>query len=155
MPNKPKRAKSARRAPLTRTQLLPIAPTTARKFSLENHLALVAMRSGRGNADFASILIKTLYLTFLVCDRGRLDPPMEAYLEAESILRASIDDSVTTEGWQIADEQCEPIELVLCAHDEQLASTPLHRFEVAKRRLDHILKAGRFPDLDAMYQMRG
>jgi hypothetical protein len=91
----------------------------------------------------------------LVCEGDRLDPPIEAYLEAGSILRASIDDSVTTEGWQIADDQCEPIELVLCAHDEQLASTPLHRFEVAKRRLDHILKAGRFPDLDAMYQMRG
>jgi hypothetical protein len=155
MPNKPKHAKNARRVPLTRTQLLPIAPATARKFSLENHLALVAMRNGRGNADFASILIKALYLTFLVCDGDRLDPPIEAYLEAESILRASIDDSVATEGWQIADDQCEPIELVLCAHDEQLASTPLHRIEVAKRRLDHILKAGRFPDLDAMHRMRG
>jgi hypothetical protein len=44
--NKPKNAKTMRRAPLTRAQLLPIALATARVFSLKNHLALVAMRNG-------------------------------------------------------------------------------------------------------------
>jgi hypothetical protein len=54
----------------------------------------------------------------------------------------------------IADDQCEAIEAVLCVHDAQLASTPLHRIEGAKERLDRILKAGRFPDLQAMHPLR-
>ncbi|MCE4548080.1 MULTISPECIES: hypothetical protein [unclassified Caballeronia] len=153
MSNKPKNAKTMRRAPLTRAQLLPIAPATTRAFSLRYHLALVALRNGRGNADLASELVKTLYLTYFVCERDRLDPPIETYLKAEAVLRACIHDSETDHPWAIADDQCEAIETVLCAHDTQLASTPLHRIEVAKGRLDRILKAGRFPDLAAMNQI--
>ncbi|WP_250475081.1 hypothetical protein [Caballeronia sp. GAFFF1] len=154
MSNKLKNPKTMRRSPLTRTQLLPIAPATARVFSLKNHLALVAMRNGRGNADLASELIKTLYLTFFVCKKDRLDPPMATFLKAETTLRACIP-SDTSGAWGIADDQCEAIEAVLCAHDTQLASTPLHQIEVAKARLERILKAGRFPDLNAMHQIHG
>lgn len=143
-----------RRAPLTRAQLFPIAPDVARVFSLKNHLALVAMRSGRGNVDSATELIKTLYLTFLLCDPEGLDPAIATFLEAEGVLRTCIHDSEMDGKWEIADAQCEAIEAVLRAHDTQLASKPLHRIEVAKGRLNRILKAGRFPHLEAMHQLR-
>jgi hypothetical protein len=59
MSNKPKNSKPTRCAPLTRAQPLPIEPATARVFSLRYHLALVAMRDGRGDAYLASELVKT------------------------------------------------------------------------------------------------
>ncbi|MEZ2354339.1 hypothetical protein [Caballeronia sp. RCC_10] len=151
MSNKPKKAKSLRRAPLTRAQLLPIAPGVARAFSLKSHLALVAMRTGRGDADTASELIKTLYLTYLVCEKDRLDPSIGTYLRAHAVLRTCIAASKAADKWEVADDQCSAIEAVLCAHDRQLASTPLHRIKLAKAQLDRILQAGRFPDLEAMY----
>jgi hyperosmotically inducible periplasmic protein len=40
------KSKPMRRTPLTREQLLPIAPATARTLSLNSHLALVALRQG-------------------------------------------------------------------------------------------------------------
>ena len=150
MSNKPRRPKTKRRAPLTRTQLLPIAPASARVYSLRNHLALVAMRSGRGNMDLASELIKTLYLTYFICEEGQLDPSIATYLKAEMVLKACIHQSVADDAWRIANDQCEAIEAVLCTHDTQLASTPLHRVELARGRLDKILKAGHFPDLESM-----
>jgi hypothetical protein len=153
MSNKPKNPKTMRRAPLTRAQLLPIAPATARAFSLRYHLALAAMRNGRGNADLASELVKVLYLTYFMCERDRLDPAIATFLKAEAVLRGCIHDSEADHPWAIADDQCEAIEVVLCAHDTQLASAPLHRIEIAKGRLDRILKAGRFPDLKAMHQV--
>ncbi|AQH05185.1 hypothetical protein A9R05_40005 (plasmid) [Burkholderia sp. KK1] len=153
MSNKPKNPKTMRRASLTRAQLLPIAPATARAFSLRYHLALAAMRNGRGNADLASELVKVLYLTYFMCEPDRLDPAIATFLKAEAVLRGCIHDSGADHPWAIADDQCEAIEAVLCAHDTQLASAPLHRIEVAKGRLDRILKAGRFPDLAAMNQV--
>jgi hypothetical protein len=87
MSNKSKKLKTTRGAPLTRVQLLPITPATARAFSLKYHLALVAMRHGRGNADLASELIKTLYLTYFISEKGRLDPSIATYLKAEAVLR--------------------------------------------------------------------
>lgn len=77
-----------------------------------------------------------LYLTFLVCEGDRLDPQIEAYLEAESILRASIDDSVTTEGWQIADNQCEPISWC-CAR--MTSNSRRHRYIDLRSRSDDLI----------------
>jgi hypothetical protein len=154
MSNKPKKSKTMRRAPLTRAQLLPITPATARAFSLKNHLALVAMRNGHGNADLASELTKTLYLTYFICEKDRLDPSLETYLMAEAVLKACIQDSAEADAWRIAENQCAAIEAILCAHDTQLASTPLDEIEQAKGRLDRILKAGHFPNLEAMHGAR-
>jgi hypothetical protein len=106
----------------------------------------VATLTSRANSS------KPLYLTYFVCERGRLDPPIATYLKAEAALRECIHDSETDHAWAIADD-CEAIEAVLCAHDTQLASTPLHRIEVAKARLDRILKAGRFPNLKTMHKV--
>ncbi|WP_244818712.1 hypothetical protein [Caballeronia sp. Lep1P3] len=75
MSKKPKNAKMMRRPQLTLAKLLPIAPATARAFSLRYHLALAAMRNGRVNADLASELVKILYLTYFICEQDRFDPP--------------------------------------------------------------------------------
>lgn len=151
MSNKPKTSKLSRRIPLIRAQLLPVSPATARAFSLRYHLALVAMRQGRGNADLASELIRTLFLTYLVCQKDKLDLTIDTFLSAEAVLRACIHDSIAPGAWRIAEEQCTSVEAVLCAHDVQLACTPLHRIEVARKQLDRLLKAGSFPEIRTMH----
>jgi hypothetical protein len=151
MSNKPGRPNAAKRPPLTRTQLLPLSAATVRTVSLRNHLALLAMRNGYGSAEHISELIKTLYLAYFICDPNRFEPPVETYLAAEGILKAFIRDPVAPDAWHIDELRCKSIEAILCAHDTQLATTPLHRITEARRRLDHSLKKGCFPDLQAIH----
>jgi hypothetical protein len=65
MASKPKKRKTGRTTPpLTRAMLLPIAADLASKVSLHNHLALVALRQGQGNADLIAELLKTVYVAY-------------------------------------------------------------------------------------------
>ncbi|KVM16629.1 hypothetical protein WL05_28310 [Burkholderia ubonensis] len=66
-------ARPSRRKPLTREMLLPLPVSKVRALSLENHLALAAMRSGSGNVDQMSCLLKVVYLAWFLLD----DPATE------------------------------------------------------------------------------
>jgi hypothetical protein len=149
MSNRPKKSKPKRRTPLTREQLLPLAPATARTLSLKNHLALVALRQGHGNADLVSELMRTLYLTFFANEAGRPNAPFDTFLTAELALKACIHQAVTADEWRLEAAQCEVIEAVLRAYDAQLTSLPAHKIEAATVRLGRMLERGSFPDLAA------
>ena len=142
-----------RRTPLTREQLLPLAPATARTLSLKGHLALVALRQGHGNADLVSELMSTLYLTFFANEAGTPNAPFDTFLAAELALRACIHQAMTADEWRLEAAQCEVIEAVLRAYDAQLASLPVHKIEAAKVRLGRMLERGSFPDLAAMREL--
>lgn len=73
------------RTPLTREQLLPIAPGKARTLSLKSHLALAALRQGQGNDDLVSELLKTLYLTFFATEVEKRGELFETFLAVERI----------------------------------------------------------------------
>jgi hypothetical protein len=61
MASKPKRRKAGRTTPpLTREMLLPMNADVVSKVSLHNHMALVALRQGQGNADLVAELLKTV-----------------------------------------------------------------------------------------------
>jgi hypothetical protein len=139
-----------RRAPLTREELLPIKTATVRELSLRNHLALVALRVGQGNANQISELLSTLYLTYFAIDARELATSIDAFLAAELALKECIPHVEKTEGWRPDESQRESIELVLRAHDAMLASTPLHRIEAAKKRVARILEQGTFPSIFAL-----
>ena len=111
-----------RRTPLSREQLLPIAPGKARTLSLKSHLALAALRQGHGNEDLASELLKTLYLTFFANEAERRNGLFETFLAAERALKACIHHAVTADEWRLDASHCEVIEAVLRAYDAQLAS---------------------------------
>jgi hypothetical protein len=150
MSKKSKLSKPMRRTPLTREQLLPIAPGKARTLSLKSHLALAALRQGQGNADLASELLKTLYLTFFANEAERRNGLFETFLAAERALKACIHHAVMADEWRLDASHCEVIEAVLRAYDAQLASLPVHKIEAAKVRLGRMLeKKGSFPDLAA------
>jgi hypothetical protein len=93
MSNKPKKPKCARRAPLTRAQLLPTPVSSAREISLRNHLALVSLRNGQGNVDLASELIETRYLSYMLHTREALKGALDDYLIAERILTSCADET--------------------------------------------------------------
>jgi hypothetical protein len=68
MASKQKKRKAARTTPpLTHAMLLPMPVELARKVSLQNHLALVALRQGQGNADLVAELLKTVYVAYDLC----------------------------------------------------------------------------------------
>ncbi|SAL66117.1 Fis family transcriptional regulator [Caballeronia humi] len=119
------------RTPLTREQLLPIAPSKARTLSLKSHLALAALRQGQGNEDLASELLKTLYLTFFANEAEKQNVLFETFLAAELALKACIHHAVTANEWRIDASHCEVIEALLRVYDAQLASLPVTR---SKRR---------------------
>jgi hypothetical protein len=116
MANKPKRRGAARKTPpMTRQMLLPTAVTTARTVSLRNHMALVALRQGRGNIDLAGELLKTVYLTYFLCDAESVKATLEKFVAAERSLKSSILDSVISGEWRLSDALCHDIEAVLFA----------------------------------------
>jgi hypothetical protein len=132
-------------SPLTRDMLLPMAATLARKVSLQNHMALVALRQGEGNADLVAELLRTVFIAFYLVDAGGLAPHTQAFIHAETTLKTVIKEAAHDKDWHLGEEHCEGIKTVLALHDAQLASLPVHRIERAKQWLMRVLEAGSLP----------
>jgi hypothetical protein len=148
MASKPKKRKAARTTPpLTRAMLLPMSAELASKVSLHNHLALVALRQGQGNADLIAELLKTVYVTYDLLDSDQRAALTGHFAGAESAIKAVIKHAAATDEWRLAEEECEGVELILGLHDVQLAALPKHRIEGAKQRLMWVLEKGSFPSL--------
>lgn len=146
MASKPKKRKAGRTTPpLTRAMLLPMSAELASKVSLHNHLALVALRHGKGNADLIAELLKTVYVAYDLLDPDQRVTHTEQFARAESAVKAVIKHAAATDEWRLAEEECEGVELILRLHDAQLAALPKHRIEGAKQRLMRVLAKGSFP----------
>lgn len=146
MASKPKKRKAGRTTPpLTRAMLLPMSAELASKVSLHNHLALVALRHGKGNADLIAELLKTVYVAYDLLAPDQRVTHTEQFARAESAVKAVIKHAAATDEWRLAEEECEGVELILRLHDAQLAALPKHRIEGAKQRLMRVLAKGSFP----------
>ncbi|WP_423383471.1 hypothetical protein [Burkholderia sp. LMG 32019] len=123
---------------MTREMLLPLPIAKARAMSLENHLALVAMRTSRGNVDLMSCLLKAVYLAWFLLD----DPTAEqlrVFRDAEAALERSTTYAERNEGWAVPEEDCKAIEQILVLHDQQLGSLASHRYTSAWERLTQFI----------------
>jgi NAD(P)-dependent dehydrogenase (short-subunit alcohol dehydrogenase family) len=148
MASKPKKRKSGRTTPpLTRDMLLPMAADLASKVSLHNHLALVALRRGQGNADLIAELLKTVYVAFDLLDTDQRAALAEQFVRAEASIKAVIKNAAATDEWRLAEEECQNVELILGLHDQQLVALPKHLIDAAKQRLMRVLAKGSFPEL--------
>ncbi|CAM2197189.1 Fis family transcriptional regulator [Paraburkholderia kururiensis] len=128
---------SARKKPLTREMLLPLPLATTRALSLENHLALVAIRSGNGEADHISCLLKVVYLAWFMLDKSALDE--RALLRhAEHVLDRSMTSAEHGAQWTLPHDDYVVIEQILTLHDRQLASLPSHRYALAWKQLTRL-----------------
>lgn len=148
MASKQKRRKAARTTPpLTRAMLLPMPAELARKVSLQNQLALVALRQGQGNADLVAELLKTVYVAYDLLDLDQRVAHAGHFAGAETAIKTLIKHAAVTDEWRLAAEECEGVELILGLHDVQLAALPKHRIEGAKQWLMRVLEKGSFPAL--------
>jgi hypothetical protein len=148
MASQPKKRKVIRKSPpLSRAMLLPMSATLVRKVSLQNHMALVALRQGHGNIDLAGELLKTVFVAFFLTDPDCSAPRSHDFAQAEAAIKTLIKEAASTDDWRLDEGKCEVIELILALHDQQLAVLPTHRIEGAKQRLMRVLEAGSFPSL--------
>ncbi|WP_081085629.1 hypothetical protein [Burkholderia stagnalis] len=141
-------ARPSRRKPLTREMLLPLPVSKVRALSLENHLALVAMRTGSGNVDQMSCLLKVVYLSFFLLDDPVPDR-IQVFRDAEAALERSSARAERKEGWTLPDDECAAIEQVLVLHDHQLASLASHRYTSAWTRLTQFVASPKQSPLPA------
>ncbi|AYZ65008.1 hypothetical protein EGY31_17165 [Burkholderia multivorans] len=131
-------ARPSHRKPRTRDMLLPFPISKVRALSLENRLAPAAMRTGSGNVDQMSCLLKVVYLAWFLLD----DPAtarLQAFQDAEAALERSTARPERKEGWPLPEEGCAAIEQILVQHDYQLASLPSHHYMSAWVRLTQFI----------------
>ena len=151
MASKPKKRKAGRTSPpLTRAMLLPLSPEVAAKVSLHNHLALVALRQGQGNADLIAEMLKTVYVAFDLLDPNQRATLVGQFVRAEASIKAVITRAAATDEWRLAEEEYEKVELILGLHDTQMLALPKHLIDAAKQRLMRVLAKGSFPKLASL-----
>lgn len=148
MASKSKKQKAGRTTPpLTREMLLPMTVEVVSKVSLHNHLALVALRQGQGNADLIAELLKTVYVAYDLLAPDQRVANTENFARAESAVKAVIVHAAATDEWRLAECECENVEQILGLHDQQLGALPKHLIDAAKQRLMRVLAKGSFPFL--------
>ena len=146
MATKPKKRKAGRTTPpRTREMLLPMTAEVVSKVSLHNHLALVALRQGQGNADLIAELLKTVYVAYDLLAPDQRLANTENFARAESAVKAVIVHAAATDEWRLA--ECENVEQILALHDQQLGALPKHLIDAAKQRLMRVLAKGSFPNI--------
>ncbi|MFM0557379.1 hypothetical protein P0D69_41505 [Paraburkholderia sediminicola] len=114
---------------------MPLPVAGARAVSLENHLALVAMRSGHGNPDVMSCLLKSVYLACFLHEAVHGHIGLEPFREAEGALTRCVMQAELSEEWLLPDDENTILARILTLHDQQLASMPAHLVTAARERL--------------------
>lgn len=143
MSRNPRRMK---RKPLTRKELLPMPAEKVRGLSLEGHIALSVLRSGRGNVVLIGHLAKVNYLSYLMRDVTSVGADIEQFRVAEVLIENCIIHAVRNERWALREEEYSIIEQVLLLFDMQLAVAPAYRYADAWRKLMYVVvKNGRTP----------
>jgi hypothetical protein len=136
------RVKSAARqirTPMGKEMLLPLAAHVARQTSLEHHLALATLRSGKGGSDTVGRLFHAIYVSYFVHEAttGRVD--LDVFRAAEAALQGSAVRGKGNGVCDISGDGCTAVEQVLTIHDRQLESIPRHVIENAQKRLDRFM----------------
>ncbi|KVS50720.1 hypothetical protein WK39_28085 [Burkholderia cepacia] len=121
--------------PRTKAMLLPLPFVLVRNISLENHMALAAMRSGHGTHDTMCALLRVLYVLFYMLD-GREDTrDLSGLLEAEAILDKSVQAVASGQDWQVDGQGIPVIEAMLLRFDEVIGSVPAFRYQEAWEKM--------------------
>lgn len=128
-----------RREPLSKAMLLPVPAVDARAISLENHLALVAMRSGQGNVDLVLGLFKIVYMAYFLHEALRARTEPDLLRDAEHVLMRTTARANRGEAWSIPAEDVSCLERIVTLYDRYLATLPAHRFISARDRLQRFL----------------
>ncbi|WP_175905709.1 hypothetical protein [Burkholderia seminalis] len=122
--------------------LLPLSTEKVRSLSLENHMALAVVRSGSGDCDQVTCLLRVVYLAFYMRSETASGSDVDLYRRAETALDACIARAERGEAWTLIENELPDVERVLVVHDEQLAAIPKHRYLAAWDRLQRFVTGG-------------
>ncbi|CAB3723717.1 hypothetical protein LMG22037_04989 [Paraburkholderia phenoliruptrix] len=122
--------------------LLPLPAATVRAAALENHLALVAMRTGNGSVDQMSCLLKVAYLSWFLLEKP-VDREQHIHLlhASETALQQCGLRAQSGQPWSLRQEEIADLESLLALHDRQLHSVCAHQYQAAWARLQHFVSS--------------
>ncbi|SDB82081.1 hypothetical protein [Paraburkholderia lycopersici] len=130
------KARKAGRKGASRSKLLPLPASMVQAISLQNHLALEALRSRLGESLHVTFLLRAVYLTYLLCDVSESRWEIPVLHEAEAAL-------CRCNQRELADSEIDALKIVLTLHDGQLQSVSVHLYETAcAHLLNYLVKGG-------------
>lgn len=116
--------------------------------SLENHLALAALRAGAGSHAQMVCLLRVVYLAWYLreaCPGVDID----LFRQGERALEGCIARSVPSREWTLPAHEQDIVGQILTLHDAQLAVVPAHRYLRAWEQMQAFLQSGRTSVLDS------
>ncbi|WMY11812.1 hypothetical protein [Paraburkholderia phenoliruptrix] len=84
-------------------------------------------------------LTRLTYLSFYIWEAGIGDFEVEVYEAAEGALNRAVEQAEQSGIWQLLPSDCQAIERMLAAYDEQIAATSAKTYLQAAIRLDRVL----------------
>lgn len=123
------RSRKNSRQGVTRSKLLPLSGAMVQATSLQNHLALEALRSRHGASLHVTFLFRAVYLTYLMSDVSDQSSEIDVFQEAEAALCRCSSRAEDQGAWHLNDVEIEALKTVLSLHDWQLQTVPAHRYE--------------------------
>ncbi|WP_244137139.1 hypothetical protein [Burkholderia pyrrocinia] len=114
---------------------MPLPTAHVRAISLENHLALAAIRSGHGTSEAMVALLRVLYLGYFIVAPDVSDADLALFLEAESVLEQSVEAAGDGQGWRITKDALAAIEQLLLRVDAIVGSVPKYHYLEARNKL--------------------
>ncbi|MXN76526.1 hypothetical protein GR157_17510 [Burkholderia sp. 4701] len=141
-------SRAARQA-RTKEMLLPLSAAKVRSLSLENHLALATVRSGRGDFDQICCLIRVIYLAYFMRGEAAAGKDVEPYRRAEVALDACIKRIEHDQPCLLLDHEQMVVERALVLHDEQLAVVSKFRDLEAWEQLQRFITSSKHSPIPA------
>lgn len=127
-----------------KTLLLPMPHAAADELSLQIHLALDAMRRGKGNVSTAQTLCQAMILVGLLADLGYGDVTVEQMRSAETVISAAFDRGRDSGIWQLDDNGFLQFAMIATTYDQQLRRAPTSAMAEASNRLDRFRQGEAF-----------
>ncbi|RBB32231.1 hypothetical protein DPV79_39105 [Burkholderia reimsis] len=122
--------------------LLPLPAGVARGISLENHLALAAMRSGHGTPETMVTLLRVLYMTHFLLGTACSSSDQSLFLNVEAALSKCIQEAEKRSDWRLEAEWLPGIEAILRRFDEVIQYIPKSDYVDAWKKLSIFALSG-------------
>jgi hypothetical protein len=112
------------RARQSKAMLLPLPRNEADSVGLPVHVALDAMRRGRGNASAAQTLCQVMILTGLLAEEGYGEATFEQMKSAENIISAAFDRGRDSDVWVLDEDGFAQFAVVVTTYESQIRRAP-------------------------------
>jgi hypothetical protein len=126
----------AARARRAKIMLLPMPRAQADELSLQVHVALDAMRRGKGNTSAAQTLCQAMIFVGLLAEAGYGSATFEQMQDAEEVIAAAFDCGRDTGMWMLDDAGLAQFATIASTYDSQLRRAPVAAIADASDRLD-------------------